>query len=570
MSGAVDPEEMTETPQNRDRFVREMEDKPIPRVDSLLQELVVDNTTMTDLEYMSLLDESHDDYMHGSESDSGSDRDPLLVVRRPYPTGLSEGQQDVANCLSSGSTVLYDHEPFEHFQHKVVALCESLWPEKTGKMVAEKIVGGAFNRIVGLTIGVEAPVQSVSEPEVPISGPILRILNKPKQWLARLKRMVVKANGSGPETIQKEAPLQYILRIPRDAQGVNLEHQAGVCDCANELSSSWAAPTTVRIDTSCNNALGLPYIIQTRIPGTNCDDLWDELNHQQKMSLGTQVGKVFCDMSRHSYPVPGTINAPFSGTDTRNIGIVEHEYQRTVVADGISEQVTENQQTPATRGKTALGILRSRFQKWKICNADPEYPDIETTPYTRLARIADEQQRDDRNWCPEYRFYVAHNDIHPRNIMARIINDHKVEVTGVVDWDCATIAPAVVAFQPPWWLWKHDQYYADLVGGSLGIIEPDRYAALTTEEKQIRAAFEARAGFEVTRHTSDPNSHLARRLWNWSSHGVPYSMFELAWEVVEKKEASWPDSDSGSDSDKGDFGDDDLEFGYDESSEINS
>lgn len=95
---------------------------------------------------------------------------------------------------------------------------------------------------------------------------------------------------------------------------------------------------------------------------------------------------------------------------------------------------------------------------FKTLGADPDYPDEEEwLPFSRLVQIAHQQQMEHSTWSPKKKFYVNHGDLHPRNVIARIVNNRKVELTSIVDWGLLNFAPAVVAFQPPYWLWKYDQ-----------------------------------------------------------------------------------------------------------------
>jgi aminoglycoside phosphotransferase (APT) family kinase protein len=471
-------------------------------------------------------------------------------------------EADDHNCddVSTASTLQYhNHEPFEDFQHKVMVLCESLWPEHVGNITVEKMHGGSFNRIIGINIEVDSPAKPNWNAEVAASGLFFQFLKTAKDIMTYLKII----QSTVLET-RETTRLQYILRIPRQQENHNIRYQADLFEFANRLSDSFAVPTAIHIDTTSDNPLSSPYIIQNRISGTCLAELWSELNQQHKMSLGTQMGKLFYEISKHQYSAAGIIDpASVSNKDTDSIRIFEHEYKRRVKCEPLEtgglnwKEVTENPKVPASGRRTALEILRANFQKWKEWKCDPEYPDEEIEPYTKLFRVATEQQDDYSTWSPERRFYIAHNDLYPRNIMARIINDHKVEVTGILDWDLVTITPAVIAFQPPWWLWKHEKYLALQENyHPLAIREPKYYAASTFEEQQIRAAFETRAGFEVTKYACNPNSHLAKMLWQWSINGIGNSGLLLSIEVVEQKGENWSSSDDSDDSDSDSDSDD--------------
>jgi Phosphotransferase enzyme family len=46
-------------------------------------------------------------------------------------------------------------------------------------------------------------------------------------------------------------------------------------------------------------------------------------------------------------------------------------------------------------------------------------------------------------------YRLEHADFYPRNILVDIIDDDRVEITGILDWDLAHIAPPVLALTIP-------------------------------------------------------------------------------------------------------------------------
>ncbi|KAE9990254.1 hypothetical protein EG327_001637 [Venturia inaequalis] len=380
-------------------------------------------------------------------------------------------------------------EPFETFQHKVIALCNSLWPGY--EVMLEDLAGGGYNRIIGITTTTEGSLESDNRSDASPSDPLSRLLKKTKRWLTGLKRIVrqtVPKLQYAPPVV-KENTVQYILRVPHQTDLVDLQHQTALFEFANRLSKSWDVPTAKYLENTSNNPLGVPFVVQSRIPGMNLDQLWDSLNQQQRISLGGEIGKVFFDISKHSVIAPGIID-PTSITEKSGtkIRVFEHGYEKVVKIDGGHQKLMFNEHVPATRRWSVLDVLRSRFENWKAVNSHTLYPDIE--PYTKLTQIAEEIES---SWSPDHRFFLSHNDFYPRNIMAWVQSDSQVRITGVVDWDLVDIAPAVVAFQPPWWVWKYDQYWDEIHDSTPVVRGPEHYEAVTVEEKQIRAAFEKSA-----------------------------------------------------------------------------
>lgn len=369
------------------------------------------------------------------------------------------GGENIANeapeALATQSGVRPQAEPFETFQHKVIALRDLLWPGRD--VIVEDLAGGGYNRIIGITI----TIKEISEPDTQSDDSlwesICKLLKRSKRCLTKFKPVlrpaIPKIKPDLPHMRNNTA--EYILRVPHQTQLVNLQHQAALFEFANRLSASWEVPTAKYLDNTSNNPLRMPFVVQNRVPGMNLDQLWDNLNQQQKISLGKEIGKVFRDISKHSVFVPGTIDPTSitekSGTKLR---VFEHVYGRVVKVDGGIQKLILNEHVPATRRWPVLDVHRSRFESWKVVNRHPLYPDI--GPYTKLTRIAEEIES---SWSLDHRFFISHNDFYPRNIMAWVHSESEARITGVVYWDLVDIAPAVVAFQPPWWVWKYDQYW---------------------------------------------------------------------------------------------------------------
>jgi hypothetical protein len=453
-----------------------------------------------------------------------------------------EHHDDESDQESCGSTYCYEQEHFETFKHKVVALCESLWPHRKGQINVQRLSGGSYHRIIGISIiPIKAPDTKL---QTSMLKKILQLLQWPKKLPAYLWHFIRPTAGS---LESKAAPShEYILRTPRDPDNRNLAQEAAILRFAKGLSASFAVPSDVRIDTTPDNPLGRPYAIQERIPGITLNDLWKDLNQQQKISLASQVGTFFQELSQHTYTAAGTID-PTSVTEEGSpcdIRIFEFEFTRPVrIEPGVFTEVTKNPRTIATP-QTTLEVLQSRYEVRRVWDRHPDYPDTDSLPYRKLKEIVAEQQLRSSLWSPEDRFYVAHNDFFPRNIMARVLNDSKAEITGILDWDLTTIAPAVVAFQPPWWLWKYEQYEAD-DEEPYQIRDADHYAAVTEEEKEIRDAFEVAAGEELLAPMNAMESCAARNLWQWAESRVDSNEeFGLINEMMEKWEMeNWADED---------------------------
>ena len=63
----------------------------------------------------------------------------------------SEADADLGS-ESDSSTVVYDHEPFEAFKARVLELCQTVLAPSSGGISIERVRGGGFNRIIGISI----------------------------------------------------------------------------------------------------------------------------------------------------------------------------------------------------------------------------------------------------------------------------------------------------------------------------------------------------------------------------------------------------------------------------------
>jgi hypothetical protein len=56
------------------------------------------------------------------------------------------------DSVSDTSTLEWDHEPFETFQARVLKLCETALPSSCGTTSVQRMQGGGFNRIIGISV----------------------------------------------------------------------------------------------------------------------------------------------------------------------------------------------------------------------------------------------------------------------------------------------------------------------------------------------------------------------------------------------------------------------------------
>lgn len=136
---------------------------------------------------------------------------------------MVSGSSSDSESASDSSTIVYNHEPFEAFKIRVFQLCQDVFaPISNEEISLERLRGGGFNRIIGISI-------------------------------------------------TKSPSRQYILRVPR-FEAVQLNRDLGPLYLLGRQFDI-PVPEVVTFDLTSCNALQDPYMIQNRIPGA---DLFSE------------------------------------------------------------------------------------------------------------------------------------------------------------------------------------------------------------------------------------------------------------------------------------------------------
>lgn len=69
-------------------------------------------------------------------------------------------------------------------------------------------------------------------------------------------------------------------------------------------------PEVIAVDETDNNPLGQPYVIQKKIIGANLQDFYDELSHDEKCQVATELGMYARKMLEASCSIAGNLNVP--------------------------------------------------------------------------------------------------------------------------------------------------------------------------------------------------------------------------------------------------------------------
>ncbi|KAF7961266.1 hypothetical protein EAE96_000932 [Botrytis aclada] len=428
------------------------------------------------------------------------------------PTSLSPVPESTKSSSSkvirgSGSTFYYDdHEPFETYKHKIIQLCHDIGLGEPSKV--ERMRGGTFNRVVCLSLP-----------------------SKDNQ--------------------------DYVLRIPRDADIVeSTRDQVGVLHYLAELMP---VPAVVAFDSTSDNAIGSPYILQEKIKGVNAESVYDDLPSDEKMQFVKLIAEIIKHLNDLKIDRPGQIVAGPS------IPSLSHE-PLTIPTD---IEVTGYRNCPSyalevmssQKNQPLSSLLVSIFKERKA--SDKDSMDIQ---WKKLLKITNEMKTAGLFSKNDADCVLWHWDLAFRNIMVEKQSNGQWTLTGVLDWDGLRSAPSVMTRAPPVWLWVDENDRSSKWHEGLGNndIQPSR--ELTMEELALKASFEQILQRADQNYMADAYGRgvWIRRLVKFalegfaeSSHFIMLQGFVSEWDAYYQSLELDTDMKDGSDEDGSDGSDDD-------------
>ncbi|KAM0432997.1 hypothetical protein ACHAPT_004702 [Fusarium lateritium] len=428
---------------------------------------------------------------------------------------------DSSRSPSPTSTVEYeDHETFETFQHKVRQLCHLLWPSYDPDDIGiERIKGGFSNRVIGIHVPERPPATSEKPAVAPEPPPASHVEDAEQR-------------DTTPVEEDSLPPGYYVLRIPR-FQSARLDYDRFILNLANTLYTTIGVPRVVAMDDgpSTTNPLGQPYMLQHRLLGQRLDEIWKDLNHQQRLCIVRDVASFFLEVQKATNPTGGLPDFERSGTSTQAIPTVDFKF----VDDAEGSKRPIEAQHP-------VDMLCARLRRW-----DQKYsgPGLNDGPWLGLIDMVKSMQASNKTFGPDTpTYYFHHGDLFPRNIMVTTPDDKTAVVTGILDWDDVHFAPAVVAFAPAAWLWI-ERYWKDDIKEYMDEEAIWSFAQETPqndEARELKALFEEIVGPEFLRYAYSPDAPEARKIWSCARERIGKS-----WVVDDLSQmvASWRSGNKG-------------------------
>ncbi|KAI1073877.1 kinase-like domain-containing protein [Whalleya microplaca] len=414
------------------------------------------------------------------------------------PSGSPESSQSIR---STGSHKTSDNQmddyylSFEERLPKVRRLCIDLWPHADHDTIhIEEHEGGGWNKIFPVTITEDNITQ------------------------------------------------QYILRIPRVF--FDIKQTVLILKHLRQTQDEIPVPAVVHFDTTHENSLNYPFVVLRKIPGTSLKNVYSHLTQSQKIIVARKLGELCRKMQSITSPYAGLMKAPADSETSAESSVWIMPFglkPDSAIPDHKVEDMHDDMLTPETLRKdppelTAEGILTMAFKRQLFYSTNRDFfweVEIQEKSLDAIQEMAKDGLLGDNTVC------LWHTDLFPRNIMVDVETEPSNPIiTGLLDWDEAAYAPRFVASRPLDWLWdletwgphaeKHEaekdnnsEHDAESDGEGEPSTDDEPLEAVqprTSEELEIKQAFDEAAGEAYALAAYEPRLIIARRLLHHSLH----------------------------------------------------
>jgi len=436
----------------------------------------------------------------------------------------------------STSTYRYSHEPFDTFCEKVGALAPDIGAKSVEDIV--RLPGGSFNRIIAATLYHHDPAAAVEK---------------------------------------------VVLRIPRfaedgDSPNEDMRTQFAILEALKSLSIQ--TPRVLAYDCTSDNAIGMPFSLQTRLEGQGLEMVHSELTLTERLILASELVRILVAVENVKFQSAGRVGCSPVVSARKTIEDAETSTSsQNILVQGFGVGIGQPESKPKTKMTSSLQeLLSTQLDAWVQHELSNPRRSFVVDMFRRLKEIYTEMEElgffQERPSLDSNVLY--HWDLEPRNIMVDrratdcspdITTSHQLEVTGVLDWDDVLVIPSILARKPPVWLWdfsedeslpSHILAYYD---GDVDLLPPELYNKagdrLSEEDLQVKQFFET----EITNQLygdSSPASREAylddaygrgrwlRRLWRFaldgfsdSQHIDRFKNFDKAWSEYKETSSSF-------------------------------
>ena len=436
--------------------------------------------------------------------------------------GPSSPTLSSSSSIKSISTATWNREQQEAeelFYHKVEKLSKVLWPPPTS---LKHRVAGWLHPLKGLRSLMPAPQAPLIEHLR--GGDLNHITSITVPWLSE-------AEGR-----------DLILRVPRWDQH-RIEREVAILDFVRQKSTV-PVPTVVKTDFTCNNALEKPFVLQRRVPGSSLNTMWTNLNHSQQCKIAKELGAIVRSLLCVESKAAGLIQARRQDVMHQDpFDVIPFEVDDQTEDEDADESSLKANPKPIVpyNIQNTLEMFQFQFGRWRTIAlvANGGETDNEVSLWDSMLRAVQEMEAlklfEKKLNC------LCHVDLHPGNIMALVKPNGSVDITGILDWDEAVIAPKFMACMPLAWLWDdtvfaEHRYDEDDLDPWPYELDGANATPPMSEKQELKKLFDENAGPEYRELAYDESYRLCRGLFRIAKDGLSDNQ---SWKAAERILEEW-------------------------------
>lgn len=200
---------------------------------------------------------------------------------------------------SRTSTLKYSQEPFDRYQTRVKELCHILWPAESREAIpARRVSNATKHRILNAV-----RVKNLRRFLFPSSEKEFVIERLGGGTYNRIVGITIKDAGSTD-------PRHLVLRVPRPQMAFfgYIEREVAILRYVRQ-NTTLPVADVVDFDATAKNPLESGYVVQSRLPGVSLHAIWDELTHEQRCTVAQEIGKVVLALQAVKNRTPGIVEA---------------------------------------------------------------------------------------------------------------------------------------------------------------------------------------------------------------------------------------------------------------------
>ncbi|KAI4277760.1 MAG: hypothetical protein LQ337_001517 [Flavoplaca oasis] len=332
---------------------------------------------------------------------------------------------------------------------------------------------------------------------------------------------------------------KYILRVPVDPE---YREDDGVCEAIlndaailGYLADKLPVPRVAAYSATAENALEEPYTLQTRLPGTSLNHVYEDLDTEAKCAIIDQYVELMSQVEAVTFATAGKFMASALEPVSTNKFLPLEEPEITFFNLGDEDFVVKHETEADRAGSDVKALLVSHIDGWLETERKHEEKYNEDTGrvpyYNKMKAILETME------VKPQPIVLHHWDLEARNIMVTSTPDG-YKITGIIDWDDALASPRMLARRAPDWVW--DLHHEDFTGYKDTDFHPN--LNLSEEGLALKAHFDEKArsvlGEQYLGDAYGAGS-LLRRIWYLVQellHNV--SDFELMKDLCEEWDQS--------------------------------